>query len=902
MAEYGLYLLAALVGGGTLMSKKQEAKSDYSQGHYNDEVTGTNIYHSKDFDRHKETESKKVKKNWDDAKNPEKTGVYPLYYNSLKINSDHKRAQNPNYNNKLIFKIMEMATDSTKSKVQKGIRKAMSKPAKKSGPLGQIGGSLTPETKEDFTHNNMVPFYGRNITQDIRSQNRSKEGKLELYTGQFKMDSKKKKECKPFFQPTPGMTYIHGTPIDGQHRDLSRYKPNNTGKKHGETPIESIHVGPGLNDGFTAKPSGGLHQTLRIMPKDITDLRVDPVIESEGRVKPGASRIKKRGLVPMVYRHRPELLVENKNGERNFTTVGAVKGRTLRPKMVLKDTHRKKSRSYTAPAKSVHQKNKLRPKTQKSKRQNLKHSAFRNMVSQFKKKMNDFGRKGYTTKAKKTDGKKRHLGIAKGYTKHKSVPKDKAKKTIKETTLDNMRPCGNFGSQIMQGPSYDPSAWQARSTIKQTTQDNDHIGFHGQNGGGVQPSYDPKTWKARKTIKQTTQDNDHIGFHAPTSGGVQPSYDTKTWKARKTIKQTTQDNDHIGFHAPTSGGVQPSYDPKTWKARKTIKQTTQDNDHIGFHAPTSGGVQPSYDPKTWKARKTIKQTTQDNDHIGFHAPTSGGVQPSYDPKTWKARKTIKETTQDNDHIGFHAPTSGGVQPSYDPKTWKARKTIKETTNYSTYGNATGSKKQIAWNPKNKAKKTIRETLDQKTRYGGGASSAIVKKHAAWNTKEKARKTIRETTEKSDHMGHVSGGTSVMKGGGYATSKWDAKNTQKQFTSDNPYTGIADSRRKKFKSYGSAYNAKMNTNKEKIAKGRAPKNGGPSLGPKLDKSTLQHKKIEDDRVNKYARMKSGSHGVIYNPNMTLTSQKNQLPQTSDRIDSSILDAYVNNPLSQSLHSY
>ena len=148
---------------------------------------------------------------------------------------------------------------------------------KDSSALKQIGGSFIPNN-EDFTHNNMVPFYKGSIKQDIRMDCRSKEGKLELYTGQFKLNKAQKEECGMFFEPTKDLTHIYGAK---EQRDITRYNPNNTGKKNNELPFCQTRVGRGLNKGFTAQPSGGFHSMVRIMPKAVDQLRVDPVVEKE---------------------------------------------------------------------------------------------------------------------------------------------------------------------------------------------------------------------------------------------------------------------------------------------------------------------------------------------------------------------------------------------------------------------------------------------------------------------------------------------------------------------------------------------------------------------------------------------------------------------------------------------
>lgn len=826
MAEYGLYLLAAWAGSSALMNRSSDTtKSDKDDG------------------------TLRAKSRWDAAhRDPIGSGIIPMYFNPTDDISPgglagEERIRNVSYDKNLVGRVISMLSGVTQSKIRAGMGR--SKPSverspewgvtidqpvpgqSSADPLSQIGGSLIPGSN-DFTHGNMVPFKKGGYTQDTRAENRAKEGKLELFSGQPKLDAKQKQERGLFFKPVADLRHMHGTPSDGQHRDLSRYNPNNTGKKHGESPIEKVQVGPGLAQGYTAEPSGGFHQSLRILPKDITGLRVDPVLEAEARVASGGSHIASRTLNPQVYRNRQGLLVENKNGERNFTTVGAVTGRTLRPNVVLRHTHRKKSRQLVGGAGSTsYQKARLAPKSKTSTRRNLKHSTFRNAGSHSTQKVNDHGRSSCRVKPnnRQTTGLKTHLFGTSGHKRSRVYTKDQARKTRKQMRINPRKGApGHFGSQApAHGRTY-TAEWSPRATIKETTVDNSHIGFHGHTGGGAMPSYNPMEWAARTTIKETTGDNSHIGWTG--TGDVSRASNYIQDPARTTIKQTTEDNGHIGWTGPgdvTRGGVYTN-DP----ARTTIRET------MGYDGR-------DHSVATTSVKKHIAWNTKD-----------------------RARTTIKETTENLDHYGIiHGPVTGKVQ-----------------------------------DPKDRARTTIRETTENMNHYGG-AGSVVHKKSIAWNTKERARTTVRETTERNNHIGNVDAGA-TRKGGAYATSKWDAKNTNRQFTSDHEYTGVAASQRKKAKSYDDAYNARTNVNKEEIAKGRAPTDRGPNLGHLG--MNIQHKKLEEDRQGVYAGVKQTTVGNNYNPHVGITSQRNHLPQEDDRLDSSLLDAYRRNPLTHSLNSY
>ena len=767
MAEIGLYALTSLLGAGLLLNQSKQARPQLAGSGlpHNDKTVGTDVYNSQEYFKVKQEEFTRATRNFTDARNPKVTGVIPMYYNTLHAKGDYEKLPNASYESDMIYGVLSYLDRETQAKIRaSSIHDREGAPTQEWGilmdrplpsalkegedPLKQIGGSLIPG-QEDFTHNNMVPFYKSTITQDTRSDSQGKDMKLEIYTGQFKLNQEQKKEVETMFKPMP--ENIYGTQIS---RDLSRLNPSNTGKKHNESPIEQIQVGPGLGHGYTNLPSGGRHETLRIMPRSIEELRVDPVLETEAKTTSGGSRISKRTLISQMYRNRPELLVTNHNGERNFTTTGASIAQMSQPTIILRNTRRKKSRTVQGAAKGAVEGQRVAPKSKVSSRVNFLATPFRNAAGQEERKVNDYGKSSYTA-------------------------------------YDNNR-MAKISPQTGGSSSSSGSSSGSSETI----------------------------WGGTQTIMQM------LGLAGPTA----PTQTVQD-KVRKTRKQCYIDNPHSQTgNGMTSGPARaPSYNPQEWVAKKTIRETTENFNHLG------GAVEP------------VKATV-----------VKGG--------DWTMRKTIRETTEDNKHIG-HA---SGIQ-----------------------------KKHIVWEGQ-RARKTIRETTEDKKHIGH--ASGIQKKHIVWEG-QKARKTIRETTDDNNRKGNV-GASSVKRGGGYSTSKWEAKNTSRQFTSDNSYTGGGNAATKKTISYDDAYNARTNENKEVIAQGRAPTDRGPNLG--YQTINVEAKKLDEDRVNKYRVMKTSSMGNTFNPEAispcTVTSDRNHLPQLDTRLDVGILDAFKRNPLTQSLASW
>ena len=94
--------------------------------------------------------------------------------------------------------------------------------------------------KNEFKHNNMVPFFKKSTQNTETFQN---QNLLDFHTGRDQFFHPKR-ERKPLFAPTPDLGHVCGAPAP-QDRELERYIAS--AKKQNELPFEKIRVGPGLN-------------------------------------------------------------------------------------------------------------------------------------------------------------------------------------------------------------------------------------------------------------------------------------------------------------------------------------------------------------------------------------------------------------------------------------------------------------------------------------------------------------------------------------------------------------------------------------------------------------------------------------------------------------------------------
>jgi hypothetical protein len=172
---------------------------------------------------------------------------------------------------------------------------------------------------EEFTHNNMVPFYRGSVKQNMADTgNRSI---LDNHVGAGSTQIAKREQAPlfdPHREPTGNVTGMESTTDFMQDRMIP---PTN---RAGETPVEAVRVGPGINQGYTPFPTGGFQQMdideIMRSRKSVDELRVasNPKITYEGQIIPGKSLALQRGELGETRKYRPDTFSINENGERNL--------------------------------------------------------------------------------------------------------------------------------------------------------------------------------------------------------------------------------------------------------------------------------------------------------------------------------------------------------------------------------------------------------------------------------------------------------------------------------------------------------------------------------------------------------------------------------------------------------
>jgi hypothetical protein len=210
-------------------------------------------------------------------------------------------------------------------------------------------------TEEDFSHQNMVPFFsGSGVRQNTDAD--ATKGIFDAYQG-YNNYQFPKQTIEPMFEPKKDLGFVNGTP-NVSEQVYDRFVPSMY--RQNEVPIEPIHVGPGLNKGYSADPVGGFQQFDAqnfALPKTTDELRTinNPKLTYEGRVT-GAPKsiVTNRGIQSDISKNHPETYYVQ-TPDMYLKTTGAYKKPEMPSKYDAKDTNRQESITYegiAAPASS----------------------------------------------------------------------------------------------------------------------------------------------------------------------------------------------------------------------------------------------------------------------------------------------------------------------------------------------------------------------------------------------------------------------------------------------------------------------------------------------------------------------------------------------------------------------
>jgi hypothetical protein len=224
---------------------------------------------------------------------------------------------------------------------------------------GTFKSSLSGQTMSasDFTHNNMQPFFGSRVRQNVDPNATSSY--LDKYTGAGSTQIRKKEVETMFDNTQEPFGNVFGLENASEFVQSRINDPRNRG---GERPFEPVKVAPGVGEGFSSTGKGGFQQfeVNEVMMKSLRktdDLRTanNPKLSYKTPVVPGQQFIGKSAEnAGEVRKYRPDGFYIDENGERfGVAGEGSFQKESVRPIQIMPYTSRPEtSVEYTGPGAS----------------------------------------------------------------------------------------------------------------------------------------------------------------------------------------------------------------------------------------------------------------------------------------------------------------------------------------------------------------------------------------------------------------------------------------------------------------------------------------------------------------------------------------------------------------------
>ena len=392
-------------------------------------------------------------------------------------------------------------------------------------PINSVGGGTKHTTgiagnqidKNNFKHNNMVPFFGGKIRGASADSNLS-ESILDNIQGQGSQIIRKKEQA-PMFKPHNNLQHTNGAP---NMSDFMQSRVNPSMKMSNIKPWEEERVAPGLNKGFTTEGGIGFNSGMEAreawLPKTVDELRVttNPKITFDllGHQGPANSMIKETGnrqTQGKVEKNLPERYY-NVGPERWFTSTGAEKAPTSRAIETLPDVNRTSTTTDYYGNATNKQYTYQKGEYSESNRPELGPNPITNLVYKNGNAVteSDYGINSYNylptnrSTTREVDSVDQFGAIRGTLNAVISPIMDILRPSRKENIIGNMRQNGVAGLTVSNAPVFNP-ADRTRTTVKEMTcdkLDNNHLNINRnsiQSGAGYMVSENRPTYVQRDT-------------------------------------------------------------------------------------------------------------------------------------------------------------------------------------------------------------------------------------------------------------------------------------------------------------------------------------------------------------------------------------------------------------------
>lgn len=205
--------------------------------------------------------------------------------------------------------------------------------------------SLTGEqiNVNEFSHNNMVPFFGAKHTGKDTLNDFQSDSILDNMVGSGS-NSQRKTSQPPLFKPRENLNWTHGAPNNSEFFK-DRMTSNLSQRKHNDKPWDSINVGPGLTNNFSQEGTHGFNSGLmsreQWKPKTVDETRTinNPKLSYDlDWTGPPSTQVQTLSQHSKVEKNKPDTYFDH--GPNRYFTNASIKNQSMVPQHINPELNR----------------------------------------------------------------------------------------------------------------------------------------------------------------------------------------------------------------------------------------------------------------------------------------------------------------------------------------------------------------------------------------------------------------------------------------------------------------------------------------------------------------------------------------------------------------------------------
>jgi hypothetical protein len=765
-------------------------------------------------------------------------------------------------------------------------------------------------SKENFVHNNMQPFFsskdgGFNAYSE-RKNIENNQRKLETFTGSANnLEYRPKTERKRLFDPVAGLTNMYGTPVLTDAMN-SRYIPGM--ERRNERPFQETRITPGLNLGYNEVGKFGFHDVFRVLPKTVDDLRVlsNPKTTFGGVVIPGMKG--QRSAVPSkMYKRRPLTFWETTPSDY-IRGQSYIKGPTIHADVDsgnLATVNRgvKTNGRLGGPKlfTDLHKPEQLIEKTKISTKENFANDIPRNT---HKQEANDARGHDETYNPRETMRTVHNRTDRAGNMGNKEQDKHYTVDNVNWMPDPNMRNvhdrldrAGNMGNlELDKHYVYDGTNWIPDPNMRNLHDKHDRAGQMGNAQLDKHYIYDGTNWIPDPNMRNLHDKHDRAGQMGNSQLDKHYIYDGTNWIPDPNMRNVHDKHDRAGQMGNAQLDKHYVYDGTNWIPDPNMRNVHDKHDRAGQMGNAQLDKHYVYDGTNWIPDPNMRNVHDKYDRAGQMGNKQLDKGYVYDGTNWIPDPNMRNVHDKYDRAGQLGNKELDKGYVYDGTNWipdpNMRNVHDRYDRAGQVGNGELEKPFVFDMINNIQDPTMRNIHDKYDRAGQMGNPELYKGYIYDGTNWIPDPNMRNLHDKYDRAGQM-GNAELEKPFVFDMVNNIADLTMRDIHDKYDRAGVIGSNEKeKQRSRGDANNMRVNTTKERVAKGRKPTNCNYNKGPTVNFTMMNLREPLNYNRDIYPDIQqttTDKWGFI------ATRSKQTLPQQSFRFYSHVDENLMGNPL-------